>query len=457
MKVRALVAVVLLAFAVMGWKTVFSVFGENEAKYNSYLQNARNNRKNEVAEEAIRAYKQVLELEDSLEIRKELIDYYKELGRLADYKNGFDQIIDIYPKEVVGYECACQFYSEREDYEQFYSYYKKMTKRGLKSDAVQVLYEENKYASKLEGDALYDMKPYAGNLAMVKANDGMIGYVNTKGSTKISPKYSNGSAFNGDGYALVCEDITGEVYLIDKSAKKKCAALNKNNEVVTPVTDMTIYSQGYVAICMNDNYFFINIKLSQKTENGGVTETIITPNENKYSFAGPFNLSRAAVITDKGWQFINTSFKTVSDNVYEDIKLDEKNIAYRNDVAFVKENGLYYMIDVNGTKVSNEGYEDAVVFFESNGLAAVKKNGKWGFVNNKGEMKIEPQFEEARSFMSGFAAVKVDGKWGFANTAGTVVIESEYDMAYEINSNGRIPVKVGDRWRLLKIYSIEYK
>ena len=45
--------------------------------------------------------------------------------------------------------------------------------------------------------------------------------------------------------------------------------------------------------------------------------------------------------------------------------------------------------------------------FADNGLAPVEKNGKWGFINEKGQTVIDFQFDDARSFAdNGLAVVK---------------------------------------------------
>ena len=46
------------------------------------------------------------------------------------------------------------------------------------------------------------------------------------------------------------------------------------------------------------------------------------------------------------------------------------------------------------------------------GFAAVQKDGKWGYINTKGEQAIECKFDGAGYFNEGLAVVKKDGKWG---------------------------------------------
>ena len=69
-----------------------------------------------------------------------------------------------------------------------------------------------------------------------------------------------------------------------------------------------------------------------------------------------------------------------------------------------------------------------MVDFSDEGLAAVLKNGKEGFVNTKGEVVIPFIYEWVRGFSEGLAAVCNDSHhWGFINTRGEVVIPLIYD------------------------------
>ena len=69
------------------------------------------------------------------------------------------------------------------------------------------------------------------------------------------------------------------------------------------------------------------------------------------------------------------------------------------------------------------GFDDVSICKE--GLAAVYKDGKWGYINTKGEQIVECKFDDAYYFNEGFARVKKDGKWGYINTKGCSVIFDE--------------------------------
>ena len=67
---------------------------------------------------------------------------------------------------------------------------------------------------------------------------------------------------------------------------------------------------------------------------------------------------------------------------------------------------------------------DDVNYFDE-GIAAVQKDGKCGYINTKGEQIVECKFDDAYDFNEGFARVKKDGKWGYINTKGCSVIFDE--------------------------------
>jgi len=81
----------------------------------------------------------------------------------------------------------------------------------------------------------------------------------------------------------------------------------------------------------------------------------------------------------------------------------------------------------------------------SEGLAAVKVNGKWGFIDKTGKIVIKPQFDsERQDFSEGLALVKVNGKWGFIDKMGKMVIKPQFDEAYGF-SGGLASVLIGKK------------
>jgi hypothetical protein len=69
---------------------------------------------------------------------------------------------------------------------------------------------------------------------------------------------------------------------------------------------------------------------------------------------------------------------------------------------------------------------------------------------------IEPQYEDARSFSNGFAAVKVEGLWGYINIEGQMVIHNEFVDTKDFTTRGTAFVMIEDEWELLKLYKYNH-
>jgi hypothetical protein len=61
------------------------------------------------------------------------------------------------------------------------------------------------------------------------------------------------------------------------------------------------------------------------------------------------------------------------------------------------------------------------------GLAAVARNGKYGFKDKTGKEVIPPKFDEVGYFQNGFAPVQINGRWGFIDKTGKVVVPIKYE------------------------------
>ena len=73
------------------------------------------------------------------------------------------------------------------------------------------------------------------------------------------------------------------------------------------------------------------------------------------------------------------------------------------------------------------------------------KNGKFGFVDERGHWVIQPQFEDAWSFTEGLAPVKTNGKWGFIDKRGNFAIQPRFED-WKFFNNGKAQVKQNGEW-----------
>ena len=69
----------------------------------------------------------------------------------------------------------------------------------------------------------------------------------------------------------------------------------------------------------------------------------------------------------------------------------------------------------------------AVPYREEPTLFPIGANGKWGYADENGDIKIELRFSEAGLFHYGLAAVRQDGEYGYINEAGGWQVKPRYD------------------------------
>ena len=84
--------------------------------------------------------------------------------------------------------------------------------------------------------------------------------------------------------------------------------------------------------------------------------------------------------------------------------------------------------DINPSKVTAQREED----FDG-GTVAVKKEGKWGFINKNGDLIVPFEYDSCLNYFNkNIVAVEKDNKWGFVDKSGNVVIPFEYDVVQYI-------------------------
>jgi len=100
----------------------------------------------------------------------------------------------------------------------------------------------------------------------------------------------------------------------------------------------------------------------------------------------------------------------------------------------------YFFIDRTGKVVIDAGKYERVLGF-SEGLAAVRDNRGWGFIDKGGKEVVEPRFQAAGNFSEGLAEVQVDGLWGFIDKQGRMMIEPQYELANPFSEGIAVVVK----------------
>ena len=63
---------------------------------------------------------------------------------------------------------------------------------------------------------------------------------------------------------------------------------------------------------------------------------------------------------------------------------------------------------------------------ETIALRPTQRDGKWGYINRKGELAMNAEFDFVGDFSEGLAQVHLNNKWGMIDKTGKVIVESQF-------------------------------
>ena len=234
------------------------------------------------------------------------------------------------------------------------------------------------------------------------------GYIDSTGATAFPGTYDRAWDFS-EGLALV------------RDGRKRGYIDSTGAMIIEPQFDTGYrFSEGLAAVQMGDEYGYINQR-----------GRWAFPARFKRAYS--FSEGRAIVrLGDDGTErgFINTSGDVVTRDHKDAWKFSEE-VAPVQD----KETNLWGYINKQGSEVIPKRYDDARPFHE--GRAAVRIGDQYGFIDHNGGTVIAPQFASVGNFAKtkddeALAWVQeADGQYGYINKRGRMVIDAEFDRAYD--------------------------
>ena len=288
------------------------------------------------------------------------------------------------------------------------------------------LYENSRYAYETNRVSYDEVTAIYGQTIQVR-QEGNWGIAHADGSILIPCEYEKVSTFY-EGRAVVMSE--GAVFAVDRD----------NNRIAVPYEKIAGFKN------LADGRIPLLVEGSWRRATGDFEL-------GSYMFEdiGMYSGGYAAAKTNGSWGVIDLSTNWLIPPEYDEIIQDELGRCYAQGAVFVRTGDRVYLI-VNGNRIEDV-YEDARPF-TSEGYAAVKKNGKWGFIDKAGNVVIPFNFDDALSFGQHLAAVKQGDYWGYISIYGHVVIDTIYYEAKSF-SGGSAPVLTERGWQFITL--LEYK
>lgn len=428
---RYLILIGVVFMMGMAWYMLFRTTWERSRDYSQALEEARRLSDLKIYRDAESYYFEAYEIAPSYELGLEIARFYNTSGDEDAFEEFADRVLSQYPDNPELYEIMLNHYMEQAEYEACVDLVQRLQGQEIHSEKIEACISQLKTKYEIQYTHYNSITKFSNGYCAVMSENGQWGYINEEGKGRISCSYQTATAFTEDGLAAI-KDENGECCIVNTEGDRKEADMAQR-----AIEDCQALSEGRMAIRLGGQYTFVKKDYSDAF--------------GQYEAAGNFSNGIAPVRSQGKWNLINTKGEKVTEDIYEDVKMDELKIAFRQDRAFVKKGGGYILIDTKGGQIGDTAYEDACPFNEE-GYAAVKVSGKWTFINTKGEIVIKRQFDEARSFSHSYAAVKNGGKWGYINENGEFFLECQFQGASDFSGKKSCFVQIDDKWSLIEFY-----
>lgn len=119
--------------------------------------------------------------------------------------------------------------------------------------------------------------------------------------------------------------------------------------------------------------------------------------------------------------FTNNKLMPVEDGFIETTSFGEKwHVSFQGIVTKLQQKPLEQF---NALEEEHEGYR------------AIQRDGKWGFVDTQGRLRIPNRYDAVKHFSEGLAPFSLRKKWGFINKEDEIIIHPTYEEALPFEKN----------------------
>lgn len=306
----------------------------------------------------------------------------------------------------------------------------------------------NKQGETVLPAAYYDVGHFNKGVAPV-AIEGHGVLINKKGET-IATSNSSGAPqqfgdlyeMSGKDYKRGLMDATGQ--FVVPPIYDRIEQLN-HTETVARGPHYRNYRNKFVS---SNEYF----KVFQNGKCGLIDNTgeLLIPIQ--YEEIGSFSKGHAVVKRNFRWGLVDAHNNFIIEPNYDFVSI------YDDIIATKTHQGVWKVFDSNG-KLLNTKIDGAMVDTTSpwlwDGMAAVVIGDKCGFLNNKGDIAIKPDYDLVQHFSNGTGLVMQNGIWKFINKNGTVASPLTFSEAAPFAQGKAAVTKAGPLFEFINLSQIE--
>lgn len=263
--------------------------------------------------------------------------------------------------------------------------------------------------------------------------NGKYGATTREGKTILYPEYS--SVYTGGIYINAVKDNVIEIFdlqgnKIETDINSKIKTENSNYYITIDKNNIYKVVDANENVIINNDYNYMEYLpgdyfiVARDSKNGVVDingKSVIELKYDSISRINETNILQAEI--NKSIELYNLNMKkitTMSNATIKEVKDDKEYI------LLFSENDFKYL-DKDGNILK------AQELFKENNLFAKNVNGKWGFVDKNGNLKVQNKYEVVTDFNKyGFAGIKKDGKWGVIDQEGHIVQETIYELKWNM-------------------------
>jgi len=294
-------------------------------------------------------------------------------------------------------------------------------------------------AGRLITDQVYDEFDWLGDSYYRAKRDNYWGVTNDIGKEIIYCKYDSVVQYT-EGKLLV--KFLGEDGILNLNGDWEILPQNKDIEIVDPLRYLIRSTYGsFVAyypetVDFTAEYFLYRLgnRYLEKTidEKYGLLDEegtrIIKPEFDQISKLQEDSIYYAC--KENGYSFITKSGEIMIAN---DDRFEEINDMSEEFIG-VKIDGRWGFVDINGKlRIANQ-YDNIGSYNE--GLAPIKILGRWGYIDKREDIMVQPAYDTVYSFRNGLCEVVKKGKYGLIDATGKITLECEYDAMKRLKTGG---------------------